>query len=330
MDKIDFWLTSGCHLLGKDQNGKLIPTIDFMRAYFKRPEVEIIDESCETEKKLNKKLLIDPFTPISENELDQIIDKDVKFNYQMILNFREFLSKSNNLEEAYLKFCRGEKINFPPLFLDQLVQNILRSILDREPIALQVRAAEIFFRSQVVNIAQDEIMLADEEMINFQAKTLQNEKNTNKEQNVEIDILRESSADNYWARSDKFDTSIDVAFTKPSLDGLSRVIEKWIFHFLLINVSVTPVQKIEDEKWSWHVGMDPDSSQILNDLYNGKDISEETLKQILCLFKLESKEGFVKEMQNKPVYLALSMNKDFRVKLKPQNLLTNLPLMDYS
>ena len=27
--------------------------------------------------------------------------------------------------------------------------------------------------------------------------------------------------------------------------------------------------------------MDPDSSQILNDLYNGKDISEETLKQIL-------------------------------------------------
>ena len=60
-------------------------------------------------KKLNKKLLIDPFTPISENELNQIIDKDVKFNYQMILNFREFLSKSNNLEEAYLKFCRGEK-----------------------------------------------------------------------------------------------------------------------------------------------------------------------------------------------------------------------------
>ena len=50
MDKIDFWLTSGWHLLGKDQNGKLIPTIDFMRAYFKRPEVEIIDESCEAEK----------------------------------------------------------------------------------------------------------------------------------------------------------------------------------------------------------------------------------------------------------------------------------------
>ena len=90
------------------------------------------------------------------------------------------------------------------------------------------------------------------------------------------------------------------------------------------------MQKIEDERWSWHIGMDIDSSQILNDLYNGKDIPENILRQILCLFKLESEEGFVKEMQYKPVYLALSMNKDSIVKFKPQNLLTNLPLVDYS
>ena len=330
MDKLDFWLTSGWHLLKKDSNGKLIPTKDFMKAYFSRPEVEIIDESCEAERKLNKKLLEDPFRLVSEKELNQIVDSDVKFNYQMILNFRDFLSKSNNLEEAYLKFCRGEKINFPPLFLDQLVQNILRNIMDIEPIALQVRASEIFFRSQIVNVAEDEIMLADEEMVNFHAKNLQNEKNTNKEQNVDIDILRESSADNYWERSDRFDTSIDIAFTKPALDGLARVIEKWIYHFLMINVSVSPLQKIEDEKWSWHIGLDSESSNILNKLYNGNEMSESELKQILCLFKLESEEGFIKEMQNKPVYLALSMNNDSIVKCKPQNLLTNLPLSNYS
>ena len=330
MDKLDFWLTSGWHLLKKDSNGKLIPTKDFMKAYFSRPEVEIIDESCEAERKLNKKLLEDPFRSVSAKELNQIVDNDVKFNYQMILNFRDFLSKSNNLEEAYLKFCRGEKINFPPLFLDQLVQNILRNIMDIEPIALQVRASEIFFRSQIVNVSEDEIMLADEEMVNFHAKNLQNEKNTNKEQNVDIDILRESSADNYWERSDRFDTSIDIAFTKPALDGLARVIEKWIYHFLMINVSVSPLQKIEDEKWSWHIGLDSESSNILNKLYNGNEMSESELKQILCLFKLESEEGFIKEMQNKPVYLALSMNNDSIVKCKPQNLLTNLPLSNYS
>ena len=45
----DFWLTSGWHLLDKDQTGCLVPTEDFMRAYFYRPEVAPIDESCEAE-----------------------------------------------------------------------------------------------------------------------------------------------------------------------------------------------------------------------------------------------------------------------------------------
>ena len=44
MDKVDFWLTSGWHLLKKDSNGKLIPTKDFMKAYFSRPEVEIVED----------------------------------------------------------------------------------------------------------------------------------------------------------------------------------------------------------------------------------------------------------------------------------------------
>ena len=34
MVKNDFWLTSGWHLLDKDDAGRLLPTEDFMRAYF--------------------------------------------------------------------------------------------------------------------------------------------------------------------------------------------------------------------------------------------------------------------------------------------------------
>ena len=93
-------------------------------------------------------------------------------------------------------------------------------------IALQVRTAEIFFRSQVVSVAEDEIMLADEEMVNFQAKAFKVRKKPI-EQNGDIDIL-ESSADNYWERSDRFDTSIDVVLN--GLDALARVIVR-IFHF---------------------------------------------------------------------------------------------------
>ena len=88
------------------------------------------------------------------------------------------------------------------------------------------------------------------------------------------------------------------------------------------------MQKIEDNKWSWHLGLDSDATSILNDLYEGADVSEDRLKQILCLFQLEAKDGFKKSMQGKPVYVGLAMGQKSIIKFKPQNLLTNLPLAD--
>ena len=87
-------------------------------------------------------------------------------------------------------------------------------------------------------------------------------------------------------------------------------------------------QKIEDDKWSWHLGLDSDATSILNDLYEGADVSEDRLKQILCLFKLEAKDGFKEPMLGKPVYVGLAMGQKSIIKFKPQNLLTNLPLAD--
>ena len=324
----DFWLTSGWHLLDKDQSGCLVPTEDFMRAYFYRPEVAPIEESCEAEIELHKKLVEAPFVKVEKRDLDLIKDKDVVFNYEVILKFREFLSNYATLEAAYLAISRGQSINFPPLFVDQLVQIILRNILNENSFALQVRASELFFRTQVVTIAEDEIMVADEAVVQLQAEQKNIDTNKPNQLEVDIDILRESSADNYWERSDKFDTSIDLAYTKPGLDALARVIEKWIFHFLSIEVSVQPMQKIEDDKWSWHLGLDSDATSILNDLYEGADVSEDRLKQILCLFQLEAKDGFKKSMQGKPVYVGLAMGQKSIIKFKPQNLLTNLPLAD--
>ena len=324
----DFWLTSGWHLLDKDKSGCLVPTEDFMRAYFYRPEVAPIEESCEAEIELHKKLVEAPFVKVEKRDLVSIKDKDVVFNYEVILKFREFLSNYPTLEAAYLAIARGQPINFPPLFVDQLVQIILRNILNENSFALQIRASELFFRTQVVTIAEDEIMVADEAVVQLQAEQKNIDKKGSNQLEVDIDILRESSADNYWERSDKFDTSIDLAYTKPGLDALARVMEKWIYHFLSIEVSVQPMQKIEDDKWSWHLGLDSDSTSILNDLYEGLDVSEERLKQILCLFQLEAKEGFKESMQGKPVYVGLAMGEKSIIKFKPQNLLTNLPLAD--
>jgi hypothetical protein len=49
---------------------------------------------------------------------------------------------------------------------------------------------------------------------------------------------------------------------------------------------------------------------------------------MLCLFRLQFEEPAVMrpEIAGRPVYLAMAMDAERRLKLKPQNLLLNLPL----
>ena len=52
----DFWLTSGWHLLQRDVDGHLVPTSDFMMAYFARDEVAPQEDSCDAELALHARL----------------------------------------------------------------------------------------------------------------------------------------------------------------------------------------------------------------------------------------------------------------------------------
>ena len=49
----DFWRDSGFHLLKRRENGHLEVTDDFLRAYFLRPEVAPVEESCPAERALH-------------------------------------------------------------------------------------------------------------------------------------------------------------------------------------------------------------------------------------------------------------------------------------
>lgn len=317
---IDFWLTSGWHLISRDDGGQHVPGADFMAAYFQRPEVAIEDESCDAERALNNKLTESPFSVVEEAELAAIRDHDVVENYSAILRFRDFLAEYPSLDSAYMAAAKGAKISFPPLFMEHLCHIILRGILDGETDPMKLRAAELLFRDQAVTLDDGRIMIADNSTVQLQADP------SSPRREAAIDILNSENAMEYWDRSDRFDTSIDIAFTQPGLDALARVLEAWVGHFLSLSCRITPMVRIEDEQWRWHIGLDADSTSILNDLYHGEEVSEDRLKQILCLFKLEASERLVPEMTGVPIYLGIAMNNAGVIRLKPQNLLVNLPL----
>ena len=52
------------------------------------------------------------------------------------------------------------------------------------------------------------------------------------------------------------------------------------------------------------------------------------MRRIAVLFRLafDDRSAMRADIAGEPVYLALSMNEDDVVRMKPQNLLTNLPL----
>ena len=98
--------------------------------------------------------------------------------------------------------------------------------------------------------------------------------------------------------------------------------------FFGLEVVVTPLAKIEDDAWRWHIGLDTVSTAIMNDLYEGREVDEARLQRLVALFKLEfvNASDMRPDVQGKPVYLGVGMNDDNVVKIKPQNLLINLPL----
>lgn len=330
----DFWRLSGYHLLERTTDGRLAISGDFLGAYLRRPEMMPVAESCAAERALHAALIDDPLAPVEKNELAQLADPDVVENFAIWLSFRDALLAAGSLEAAYLQFVRQPSMRIPPLFLDQMAHAILRNALDGCAEPRRLRAAELLFRTQKVNIVDGSIMLADEETVNMQSAVAAGgalmETPTSQPTEVELDVLSDATQQTYWQRSDRFDMVFDASLAKFGQDALSRVLEAWIDHLLGVQVSIQPVASIRDQRWRWHVGLDAEASGLLNALYNGLSLDDEDLYRLLGLFRLEFKEPAVvlEDVRGRPVYLGMAMTPDGRLRLKPQNLIVNLPLQE--
>ena len=332
----DFWRSSGFHLVERDSRGWLRVTSDLLRAYFTRPEIHPVEESCAAEHRLFETLMADPFATIADNDVEAVADSDTADNYRIVLGFRDHLVRHGTLEAAYRDLFAGSAITIPPVFIDQMVHLILRNIMSSVEDPMRLRAAEIFFRDQSVSTGNEQLVLADAEIVETYSETggfgglgaLIVESGTAMKE-VTLDVLDEDNKALYWDRSDRFDTAIDFRFTQPALDAFCRVTEAWIRHFLDLTVRVQPVQSIKDERWSWHIGLDAEATRILNALYQAENLDEKELFRIVALFRLDidDQNTLIEIMQGKPVWMGLAMDGSNRIRMKPQNLLINLPLL---
>ena len=331
----DFWASCGYRLLTPGVDGRLVVTDDFLRASLLRPELAPIPESCADELALHEKLIATPRAAVRNAEIEAIVDEDARANYGVWLRFRDRLIRAATLEAAYLALFR-EGVDVPPLLVHQLTQIIIRHILGAAADPIEARVSEMLFRSQKIAVTNESVvMAADEETVELLASTggfgslgelLQ--QNRTPTRSVDLDTLDAANAGIYWERDERHDLAISLNRGRPALDALCRVLEKWIAHFLGVAVTIRPQAEIDDRRWVWHVGLDAEASALLNDLYNHAEVDDDRMRRLLCLFELTfANPGDMRpQIAGRPVYLAMAMDASARLKLKPQNLLLNLPL----
>jgi len=332
----DYWPSSGYRLLSAGADGRLVVTDDFLRSYLLRQELAPVRESCAAELAMHDALLADPRREVSAASLSDIADADARDNYAIFLRFRERLLGAPSLESAYVGLFQGAGVDVPPLFVAHLTQVILRHVMGDDVPPMEARAAEMLYRPQRIAVMDDgAVMAADEATVELFATTggfgslgELLAQNRTPARTIDLDVLDAENAETYWDHDERHDLSVSLNRGRPALDALMHVLEKWIAHFLGVAVTIKHERAIDDAHWVWHVGLDAEASSLLNDLYNEVDIDDARMRRLLCLFRLDFADpaDMRPALAGKPVYLAMAMNPEQVLKLKPQNLLLNLPL----
>ena len=331
----DLWVSSGHHLLDRDAQGRLRITDQFLKAYLARPEIVPPPEACDAERRLHDRLLAAPRAPVPTEEIRGLADRDARENWRQLLALRAQLLAQSSIEAAYLALVGGRHVTTPPLLLNQLVHLIARNLLDGETDPYLWRAAELLFRPQRLTLQDGVMLLADEERVDGSEvpdRTSPLVAIFGDARARALDVMTPDTVALYPARSDAFDMVLDFRSGQPGRSAFARVIARWVEHMLGTHLEVAPVERYEADGWSWFVGLDAEGTRIGNALWAGEEPPDDGQNRIVALLeaRLADAAQGLDRVAGRPFPLILAMTANRIVRVKPQNLLTGLPLRQLS
>jgi hypothetical protein len=324
----DFWLACGHHLVDRDAHGRLIVTDEFLKAYLARPELAPPADACAAERSLHRALLTNPRQRIAPAQVSAIADGDARDNWELLIAWRDHLVRHDTLEAAYLDGVRRKRA-FPLIFINQLVQLILRNLLDDCADAFVLRAAELFFRTQQLSVQDGRLVSADEETIAKAGAPDHSPLSAILGLSVgSVEALSEGNAECYWPRSDRFDLALDLTAGARGLAALGEVICRWVAHLLGVDVQIIAVSELRNVSLDWYLGLDAEATRIGDALWNGAELDAAARARLVGLYELKFLDAgdMDANLRGAPTYLLMAMTPERRLRFKPQNLLTGLPI----
>ena len=322
----EFWVASGHHLTRLNPQGRMLVTDELILAWLARPEVLPPADACAAERSLHKRLMETPRAKVSEMELTALKDADAQENWRFLLGLRDRLIAAGTIEDGYAQIV-AEGVTIPQVFMSQLVQLILRNALDGCDSPQTLRAAECFFRPQRSHIKDDKLLLADEELVAL----YEQEKHASPLTAMfsggldGLDVLGGGNDWTYWSRSDAHTMVLNFGGDPEARRGMADAIAAFLRHMPGLDCMVTPEMRADNIDLRWFIGLDPAGTAIGNALWHGKPMPA----TLVGLFRLETEDARIRaELRGQPIWLILGLGSDGAVRMKPQNLLTGLPLAE--
>ncbi|HEY9455705.1 MAG TPA: hypothetical protein VIR82_23725, partial [Bradyrhizobium sp.] len=89
-----------------------------------------------------------------------------------------------------------------------------------------------------------------------------------------------------------------------------------------------PLNELRDVTLSWYVGLDAEATRIGDLLWEGEELDDTTMGRVVGLFRLtfDDPDVVIDKLKGEPVYLILAATPDKLIRMKPQNLVTGLPI----
>jgi hypothetical protein len=324
----EFWVASGHHLAQRTAAGFLAVTDALLAAYLARPEVLPPPEACAAERRLHAKLTAAPRAAVAPAEIAALADADARENWTHLIAHRDLLADAGTVEGAWLRLVRERRFA-PQIFLGHLAQLSLRNALDGCDDPFTLRAAELLFRPQAARVRDGALHLADLELVEAIEQARAHQPLTailEPDAWAGLDVMTPETAWTWWSRSDAHSMALNWGGEPRSRAGLAAAMAAFLRHMLGLETLIEPVTAVE-ARLRWYVGLDEGGARLGDALWRGEP-AEEALKHLVGLFRLT----FLRPAQARaglgdaPVWLIMTVGRDGRVRLKPQNLLDGLPL----
>ena len=94
-------------------------------------------------------------------------DDDARENYAVFLRFSRRAFWLRARWRPYLRLMRSGTVDVPAVFIDAVVQALLRNVLDTSNDALEARAAEMLFRPQRITLQEGQMLAGDRDALDL-------------------------------------------------------------------------------------------------------------------------------------------------------------------